>query len=233
LDFEVDARTPVIEFRNVTIKHTLDGPNVLQGLSFKIFEGERVAVIGRTGAGKSSIALSILGFTHIVKGQILVNGIDISTISLESLRAAVTYIPQDLTIFHGSMMDNLDMTGEVAPERLARALRVMQGFDSVLGGNNTGSLHETTLETNVSPNGINLGQGQRQIVGVGRAIARGHNLVITDEAMSSVDAKTNRQIQAAMGREVPGCTLLSITHRIDTILDHDKVIVLEWKRIVE
>ncbi|TIC99401.1 ATP-binding cassette transporter abc4 [Colletotrichum higginsianum] len=241
--------TGEIEFRNATIRYDEDGPNILTDVNLKFKAGERVAIVGRTGSGKSTLVLSLLRFTHIVSGQILYDGIDITRIPRRRLREALTIIPQEAVLFNGTLRSNLDPTGTIAAPVLERALESCQGIASfryhseadadaaeaaaaavALAPDASG----LALSTTVNAKGENFSHGQRQVLSLCRALVRGSRLMLLDEATASMDYETDRGIQAVLRREVDDeRTLVTIAHRLRTIADYDTVVVMGAGRVVE
>ncbi|KAF6820210.1 ABC multidrug transporter [Colletotrichum sojae] len=236
--------TGEIEFRNVTIRYDENGPNILTDVNLKFRAGERVAIVGRTGSGKSTLVLSLLRFTHVVSGQILYDGIDITKIPRRRLREALTIIPQEAVLFNGTLRSNLDPTGKISPPILERALESCQGIasfqylseaetdnpDAAASGDAAG----LALTTAVNAKGENFSHGQRQVLSLCRALVRGSRLMLLDEATASMDYETDRGIQAVLRREVDSDrTLVTIAHRLRTIADYDTVVVMGAGRVVE
>ncbi|KAF9881782.1 ABC multidrug transporter [Colletotrichum karsti] len=237
--------TGEIEFRNVTIRYDENGPNILTDVNLKFKAGERVAIIGRTGSGKSTLVLSLLRFTHIVSGQILYDGIDITRIPRRRLREALTIIPQEAVLFNGTLRSNLDPTGEIAPPILEKALESCQGIasfqyhsesdtDDAAAAAASPDTSTLALTTTVNAKGENFSHGQRQVLSLCRALVRGSRLMLLDEATASMDYETDRGIQAVLRREVDqDRTLVTIAHRLRTIADYDTVVVMGAGRVVE
>ncbi|KAK2006581.1 ABC transporter [Colletotrichum eremochloae] len=239
--------TGEIEFRNVTIRYDEDGPNILTDVNLKFKAGERVAIVGRTGSGKSTLVLSLLRFTHIVSGQILYDGIDITKIPRRRLREALTIIPQEAVLFNGTLQSNLDPTGKIAAPILERALESCQGIasfqyhseaDADAAAAATAALAPDAsglaLSTTVNAKGENFSHGQRQVLSLCRALVRGSRLMLLDEATASMDYETDKGIQAVLRREVDDDrTLVTIAHRLRTIADYDTVVVMGAGRVVE
>ncbi|KAH7328050.1 P-loop containing nucleoside triphosphate hydrolase protein [Stachybotrys elegans] len=229
-------RSGDIEFRNVTIRYDMDGPDILTDVNLKFKAGERVAVVGRTGSGKSTLVLSLLRFTHVVSGQILYDGIDITKIPRGRLRESLTIIPQEAVLFNGSVQTNLDPTGLVSEEKLLRALDNCRGIASF--SDDTPDFAETiSLASEVDARGENFSHGQRQVLSLCRALIRQSKLMLLDEATASMDYETDRGIQQVLRDELAvaggGRTLVTIAHRLRTIIDYDSVIVMSAGRVVE
>lgn len=209
LDKEPSAAWPTegsCIIKNLSVKYYADGPEVLNKVSFDVKPRERVGVVGRTGAGKSSLALSLLRFTHVSNGSIMIDGVDIQNINLETLRRRITIIPQDPVLLSGTIRTNLDPFGEVDDSELQVALEG-SGLSSSSRDSGTASPAVTLvggipdlpvmvrtkkigLDTPVTAGGDNLSQGQRQLLAFSRALVRRSKLVLLDEATSSTDYST-------------------------------------------
>ncbi|KAJ1902993.1 hypothetical protein LPJ81_003305 [Coemansia sp. IMI 209127] len=229
------------------------GTPVLHGISFTVAHGEKIGVVGRTGAGKSSLSLAFLRFIEATSGSIVVDGIDISRIGLEELRRNVTIIPQDPSLFNGTIRFNLDPFDEFPEELLWDALKrsnlvydpLEQQQDPADAALSVPLQNEapivsrmsgifTSLDAEIKENGQNLSLGQRQLVALARALARRSKLIIMDEATASVDFDTDDRIQRTIrGPEFAASTLFCIAHRLRTIIDYDRVLVLDKGEIVE
>ncbi|KAJ4131525.1 hypothetical protein NW768_005715 [Fusarium equiseti] len=240
-------RTGNIEFRNVTIRYDPDGPDVLTDVNLKFKAGERVAVVGRTGSGKSTLVLSLLRFTHVVSGEILYDGVDITKVPRHRLRESLTIIPQEAVLFNGTVESNLDPGGRVPKEVLDKALENCKGIASFSpqasddSDNDTLSSHGehnlVNLATSVDPRGENFSHGQRQVLSLCRALIRQNKLMLLDEATASMDYETDRGIQTVLRQELEAAggdrTLVTIAHRLRTIIDYDTVVVMSAGRVLE
>lgn len=212
-----------VEFRDVTARYAADGPDVLHGVSFAVRPGERVAIVGRTGSGKSTLALSLLRATQIVSGQVVVDGVDVRAVGLERLRTSISLIPQETILFAGDVQSNLDPAGKLEEAELRSILEVCSGS----GG--------TGLDPHaqVTAGGKNFSSGQRQVLGLARAMARRAKVVIMDEATASVDQRTDTRMQKLIRSEFAGTTIITIAHRLRTIVDYDRVVVMGEGRVLE
>ena len=228
-----------IEFRNVTARYTPDGPDILKNISFTLKSRERVAIVGRTGSGKSTLVLSLLRVTHIVSGNIFYDGIDIGHIPLKRLRQGLTIIPQDTVLFSGDIGENLDPSSAADCRDLENALRACSGLTALSNPSSTtdGSSDQITpnisLSTQVTSGGQNFSHGQRQILSLARALVKRSKLILLDEATASVDYETDAGIQSVLRKELKGSTLITIAHRLRTIIDYDRVIVMSGGEIIE
>ena len=221
-----------IAFHDVTARYTADGPDVLNGINFITRPGERIAVIGRTGSGKSTLALSLLRSTKIISGSVTIDGIDISNIPLQQLRRCIGLIPQDPMLFSGDVQSNLDPSGEMDETELQSVLAACNLGQNIADGSKAHKM-ELSIHTPVTNGGKNFSNGQRQIFGLARAICRRSKIVIMDEATASVDHETDKHMQELMRSEFAGSTIITIAHRLRTIMDYDRVIVMGEGRVLE
>ncbi|CAN8026122.1 unnamed protein product, partial [Ixodes persulcatus] len=201
-------------------------PEVLKGVTFSVEGCEKVGVVGRTGAGKSSLVLALLRVLKATQGCIRIDGVDINLVPLRRLRSSVTIIPQDPVLVRGSLRDNLDPTRSHTDEELWRALH-----QAHLG--NLISSHPQQLLLETGDGGSNLSVGQRQLVCLARALIRMPQVLILDEATSQMDGDTDRLIQATLRESFMRCTVLAIAHRIHTVLDYDKILVMGDGTVLE
>ncbi|KAJ1988801.1 hypothetical protein EDC05_005092 [Coemansia umbellata] len=232
------------------------GVPVLHGISLSVKHGEKVGVVGRTGAGKSTLSLALLRFVEASSGRIMLDGVDISKIGLEDLRRNVTIIPQDPVLFNGTIRFNLDPFNEYPDEIVWDALRrthlvrkhsshssssvasISTGEDGIeaaepLAVERMSGIF-SSLDAEIKENGQSLSLGQRQLVALARALVRRSRLIIMDEATASVDFDTDDRIQRTIrGYEFADSTLFCIAHRLRTIIDYDRVLVLDKGKVAE
>jgi len=217
-----------IEVKDLCAKYSADGPEVLHSLSFSIKSGERIGVVGRTGSGKSSLTLSLLRCIF-TSGTVLFDGIDTSKINLEALRSNITIIPQQPELITGTLRQNLDPFDQTDDATLNDALSAA-GLFSLQSETDESRLG---LDSPISSGGANLSVGQRQILALARAIIRGSKLLILDEATSAIDYETDNIIQNSIRSELKNVTLITVAHRLQTIMDADRIMVLKAGNLVE
>ncbi|KAH8833430.1 multidrug resistance-associated ABC transporter [Flagelloscypha sp. PMI_526] len=223
-----------IKCESMSIRYAPDLPNVLHNLSFEIMPGEKVGILGRTGSGKSTLALSLLRFVHPTEGKITVDGIDIAHIGLTDLRSRLTIIPQDPHILSGSLRSTLDVFGEYDDATLFESLRRVQLIPSSSVPEDEANVNVfRNLNSSVSEGGENFSTGEKQLICMARAVLRRSKILIMDEATASVDYATDELISQTIRREFRNSTILTIAHRLRTIIDYDRVMLLDQGRIVE
>ena len=221
-----------IVFNEVQMRYRDGLPLVLQGLNMKVAGGERIGVVGRTGAGKSSIMSTLFRLVELSGGSITIDGVNIATVGLKDLRTRLAIIPQDPTLFRGTIRSNLDPFNEHTDLELWSALRQsdLVGPDENLYDKTHGRIH---LDGIVEEEGLNFSLGQRQLMALARALVRGSQIIVCDEATSSVDMETDQKIQRTIQTGFKGKTLLCIAHRLKTIINYDRICVMDQGRIAE
>ena len=221
------AAAPAVEFRDVSFAYP-GGDWVLRHCSFTIGEGERVALVGPTGEGKSTIARLMIRAYEVAEGQVLVGGVDVREWDLRALRRHVGLVPQEAFLFAGSIRENLVLAGDgaVSAEALARALERAQAARFV-------AALPQDLDAEVRERGVNLSHGQRQLLAIARALIYNPRVLALDEATSSVDPESEALIRAAMMALLEGRASLIIAHRLSTIQNADRILVLHKGRMRE
>jgi len=199
---------------------------VLKQVSATIQGGERVGIVGRTGAGKSSLTLALFRLIEPASGRILIDGVDISKLGLHRLRSRLTIIPQDPVLFSGTLRHNLDPFEQYSDAAVWSSLRQSHLSDFVTG-------LASGLQHEVSEGGENLSVGQRQLICLARALLRKTKVLVLDEATAAVDLETDDLIQTTIRAEFQGCTIITIAHRLNTVLDYDRILVLKEGAIAE
>ncbi len=221
-----------IVFKHVQMRYRANLPLVLQDLTLHVRGGERVGIVGRTGAGKSSIMTTLFRLVELSGGSITIDGLDISKIGLRDLRSRLAIIPQDPTLFRGTIRSNLDPFSEHTDLELWSALRQSDLVHDEAGveEKTSGRIH---LDGIVEEEGLNFSLGQRQLMALARALVRGSQIIVCDEATSSVDLETDQKIQRTMATGFEGKTVLCIAHRLRTIINYDRICVMDAGRIAE
>ncbi|KAE8442444.1 hypothetical protein EG329_003345 [Mollisiaceae sp. DMI_Dod_QoI] len=221
-----------IIFNDVQMRYREGLPLVLSGLSMHVKGGERIGIVGRTGAGKSSIMSTLFRLVELSGGSITIDSLDISTIGLHDLRSRLAIIPQDPTLFKGTIRSNLDPFNEHTDLELWSALRQSDLItaEANLDDKSPGRIH---LDGIVEDEGLNFSLGQRQLMALARALVRGSQIIVCDEATSSVDMETDEKIQRTIATGFKGKTLLCIAHRLKTIINYDRICVMDQGKIAE
>jgi ABC-type multidrug transport system fused ATPase/permease subunit len=236
-----------LEVNDLVVAYAPDLPPVLKGLTFRVERNERIGVVGRTGAGKSSLTLALFRFLEASQGTIHIDGLDISKIKLNSLRSRLAIIPQDPVLFSGTVRSNLDAFDEHTDSELRDALERVHlvtpsafatppnGSGSTTPTQNTNQNTNpfTSLSSPIAEGGLNLSQGQRQLLCLARAIVSRPKIMVLDEATSAVDMATDTLIQRSIREEFGDSTLVVIAHRLSTISDFDKILVLDDGQVAE
>ena len=217
---------PKIELKNFSLRYRPETEIVLNNISFKIEACQKIGVVGRTGAGKSTLWLALTRVIEAVSGQILIDGVDISSISLKNLREKIAVIPQDPSLFEGTLRFNLDPENRILDTELIDILR-LASLEKLIDENNEG------LNQYIEEKGQNLSSGEKQLIWICRAILRRNKIVLIDEATANIDIKTEETIKKLIDEYFRDATMITIAHRLNTIIKSDKILVLDNGKVAE
>ncbi|XP_031505870.1 uncharacterized protein LOC116268297 [Nymphaea colorata] len=207
-----------IQFEGFSVKYSDELETVLSGIDVRVARGEKIGVVGRTGSGKSTTLLSLLRILEAHSGRILIDGTDISALDLQSLRAGFNVILQDSFLFTGTVR-------EFEEQSIIRALELCGLWEAVRARNG--------LATVIEEGGDNFSAGEKQLINISRTLLNPKRIVLIDEATASIDSRTDRLVQRVISEQLSASTIITIAHRIDTILSSDRIIVLDKGKIVE
>ncbi|QRW13806.1 ABC transporter [Ceratobasidium sp. AG-Ba] len=221
------SHKPRIKFDQLSLKYSSDLPLALEGLSFEVQAGLRVGICGRTGSGKSSLINALFRFVdpELVHGEISINGTSITNIPLHTLRSSMSIVPQDPFLWHSTIRQNLDVNEAFTEDQIWQSLERVGMKDAV-------NALEDKLDT-ILQDSVALSRGQRQLLCIARALLQKRQIVVLDEASSSMDRETDEKIQKVMREDLRNCTVLAVAHRIATVIDFDMVLVLDDGKLVE
>jgi ATP-binding cassette, subfamily B, multidrug efflux pump len=223
---DVKARRGMVEFRNVTFSYPGAEEPAVCDISFTANPGEMVAIIGGTGSGKSTIVNLLPRFYDVDSGSILVDGVDIRELSQENLRARIGLVPQQAVLFTGTIADNVRYGKEDATDlEVRRAAETAQALEFI-------SEMRDGFDSVISQGGTNVSGGQKQRLSIARALVRKPDIYLFDDSFSALDFKTDARLRMALKRETAGATMIIVAQRVSTVIDADKIIVLDEGRIV-
>uniref|UniRef100_A0AAR5QIW3 ABC transmembrane type-1 domain-containing protein n=1 Tax=Dendroctonus ponderosae TaxID=77166 RepID=A0AAR5QIW3_DENPD len=210
-----------VTFKHAYLRYTPDGPPSIRDLDVEIQPGEKIGIVGRTGAGKSSLVATLFRLAPI-EGAVEIDGLNTGKVGLRALRSSISIIPQVPTLFSASLRYNLDPFEKCADDELWKAVERVELKQSGVA-----------LDTAVSESGANFSAGQRQLICLARAIVRNNKILVMDEATANVDQHTDSLIQTTIRQAFKDCTVITIAHRINTIIDCDRVLVMDHGQAVE
>ncbi|KIY72285.1 multidrug resistance-associated ABC transporter [Cylindrobasidium torrendii FP15055 ss-10] len=228
-DADVPASWPhagTIKFDNVDLAYRPGLPLVLKGVNFEIKPGEKVGIIGRTGAGKSSLLQALFRVVELQGGKIEIDGVDIAKTHLETLRGRLALVPQDSTLFLGTLRENLDPQGIRTDAELFSVLQRAWLLPRD-GTPDTAAESKFRLDASVGDEGANFSAGEKQLLALARALVKNSRIIVLDEATSSVDVETDAKVQRTIQTEFSESTLLCIAHRLNTVAYYDRILVMD------
>lgn len=225
---ELDEIKGNIEFKNVSFKYAPELPYALKDISFKIEPGKTLAILGRTGSGKSSIVNVLLRLYDINEGEILVDGHEVKDVTLNSLRENISYVPQDDFLFSKTVKENIEFhyEHELDDETIEKYAKIAGVYDDIIE-------FKDGFDTILGERGVTLSGGQKQRVSIARALAKEKNVLIMDDSLSAVDTQTEEEILKNLNTDEADVSKIIISHRVSTIKDADEILFIEDGAIVE
>ncbi|XP_025835581.1 probable multidrug resistance-associated protein lethal(2)03659 [Agrilus planipennis] len=214
-----------IEFRKVSLRYKADSNNVLNDLNFTIEPQQKIGIVGRSGAGKSSI-IAVIFKLYDVEGQILIDDVDIRNVSNEYIRNSISIIPQDPILFPGTLRDNVDPKGKSTDADIWDALEKVEMKSTI-------SNFKKGIDTEIPEGGSIFSAGQRQLICFARSILKHNNILVLDEPTANMDPQTDALIQKIVKSRFENCTVLTIAHRLSSVMNADKIMVIDSGRVIE
>ncbi|ETV93494.1 hypothetical protein H310_12538 [Aphanomyces invadans] len=215
-----------IAFNNVSFRYKPNDPLVLKDVNFSIKSGEKVGIVGRTGAGKSSLTMALFRINEIASGSVVIGGVNTSTVGVKTLRESMAIIPQNPILFKGTLRSYLDPFDQYTDAQLWDALEKVKLTPRI-------AQEEKKLESTIEENGENYSVGERQMLCMARALLRNCHIVVMDEATAAIDHETDQNLQRVIREEFASSTVLTIAHRLDTVLDADRIMVFDQGRVAQ
>ena len=215
-----------VTFKDVALCYYQGGPTVLNGISFSVLPGEKIGIVGRTGAGKSSLFSCLLRLPPNTAGAITIDGINVEKLNVQEARSAIAVIPQHPFLFNDTLRRNLDPSEKFADDDLWRMLEKVELKTKV-------EQRPGQLYCHVTEHGANVSVGERQLICFARALLFGRKIILMDEATSSVDSQTDELIRRIIDREMHQCTVMTIAHRLSAVMEYDRIMVLDEGKVIE
>ncbi|KAI3900073.1 hypothetical protein MKW98_000973 [Papaver atlanticum] len=215
-----------IDLEDLKIRYRPNAPLVIKGITCTFKEGARVGVVGRTGSGKTTLISALFRLVEPASGKILIDGLDTCSMGLKDLRLKLSIIPQEATLFRGTVRTNLDPLGLYSDEEICKAMDKCQLKATI-------SSLPNLLDSSVSDDGDNWSAGQRQLFCLGRVLLKRNKILVLDEATASIDSATDAILQRVIRQEFKNCTVITIAHRVPTVTDSDMVMVLSYGNLIE
>ncbi|KAF1734922.1 ATP-dependent bile acid permease [Beauveria bassiana] len=223
-----------IEVCDLAVRYDASAQPALRRVNFSVESRQRLGIVGRTGSGKTTLTNAILRFIAVAQGQIIIDGVDVSTIKLNRLRKAITLIPQEPFLFSGTLRSNVDPSGTKSDDLVLEVLRRVHLIPNAATkdvGNHTSEFSHLDME--IQPGGVNLSYGQRQLLCLARALLVRCPILILDEATSGVDDATDAAVQRVLREEFSHATILVVAHRLLTVADFDSILVMRDGKVAE
>ncbi|KAH9108314.1 hypothetical protein AeMF1_016511, partial [Aphanomyces euteiches] len=215
-----------ITFENVSFRYKPKDPLVLKDVNLHVQSGEKIGIVGRTGAGKSSLTMALFRINDIASGKISIAGVDTTRVGIKTVRESMAIIPQNPILFKGTLRSYLDPFDQYTDEQLWTAIEKVRLSPRI-------SQEEKKLESIIEENGENYSVGERQMLCMARALLRNCRIVVMDEATAAIDHETDQNLQRVIREEFSSSTVLTIAHRLDTVLDADRIMVFDQGRLVQ